>query len=320
MKSPKLVGNKGENKEKKPVKRNRKPRVLMSTKVTPEEDKSTEKPTVPVEPKSLADMGYKIDDGGHLVTISESPQPFKFIDQKHYEKLGDFVSSEIQRRAVAAGLVEQWLPHGESDPSKQVNVFTTPNVQTSDKPLIVVICGSGYVVAGQWARSLCINQGLGDGSALPDFSEALARGWELVVMNPNKRVPAIPMPERHADAVWREFVSPSKSRAIGIFCHSFGGSLTVHLIEEGEAKKDISRIKAVAMTDSVHSTPETRSGRAFFKEERCRCWYSSKEPLDTDLGRKAGIHAVSAGHEKHEHTTYSARPSVWKFFDKWMLS
>lgn len=53
-----------------------------------------EKPTYNENPKSIADLGYKFQDR-KLVDI-ETGGKFKFIDQKHYELLGDLIVDEIQ--------------------------------------------------------------------------------------------------------------------------------------------------------------------------------------------------------------------------------
>ena len=53
---------------------------------------------------------------------------------------------------------EQWLPlDAPADSPLRVNVFVSPNAMTAET-LVLLICGSGAVKAGMWARSLCINQ------------------------------------------------------------------------------------------------------------------------------------------------------------------
>lgn len=57
------------------------------------DDKST-KPAYNENPKSIKDLGYKFED--RKIVDIETGGKFKFIDQKHYELLGDLVVTEIQ--------------------------------------------------------------------------------------------------------------------------------------------------------------------------------------------------------------------------------
>ena len=60
-----------------------------------EASKSEEKPAYNQQAKSIADLGYKFQEDRKLVDI-ETGGKFKFIDQKHYELLGDLIAVEIQ--------------------------------------------------------------------------------------------------------------------------------------------------------------------------------------------------------------------------------
>lgn len=59
-----------------------------------ESKKDEKKPTYNENPKSIADLGYKFENR-KLVDI-ETGGKFKFVDQKHYELLGDLIVDEIQ--------------------------------------------------------------------------------------------------------------------------------------------------------------------------------------------------------------------------------
>jgi hypothetical protein len=63
-------------------------------------------------------------------------------------------------------------------------IYASANAGTADT-LLVLVQGSGAVRPGQWARALCTNDSLRTGSVLPYLEEARARGWGILVLNPN---------------------------------------------------------------------------------------------------------------------------------------
>ena len=279
--------------------------------------------------EKLRELGYMYNKEGRLVKVSNPSEGFTFEGQEHYNKLGDIVFEEIQRQMREdLGLVEHWLPTDTDESrSRGCNVFTTPAILTSQAPLLVLICGTGAVMAGQWARSLCINNSLDEGSALPEIRMALRRGWNVLVMNNNKPM-GTPGDSSNARALcaWDHFVRPSRARAIAVLAHSYGGINTCCIIarelEHGGRRDVLNRIACIAFTDSVHSPPEGPSKQWFTKclGKRARNWVQSRDPLDTPEDAWDCITRVSAGHPKHEFTTCSARPSVHKFIDANMIT
>ena len=125
-----LVEQIPENKEKQKKQKTNRSERKMSTKTTTKTDESTRKEgddkvetkkeeEKEEEPKTLLEMGYKFIEttqeattttrrrNQKLVMAEDPTKGFKFIDQKHYDKVGDFVSTEIQNQAVQKyGLVE----------------------------------------------------------------------------------------------------------------------------------------------------------------------------------------------------------------------
>jgi hypothetical protein len=53
--------------------------------------------------------------------------------------------------------------------------------------LLVVVPGKGKVQAGIWGRELCMSHSIEEGSALLHLREARARGWGVVLLNPNAK-------------------------------------------------------------------------------------------------------------------------------------
>ena len=108
-----------------------------------------------------------------------SEKPFDFLQHKdQYGIIGDYVLSYIQRAMVNSfGLREVWLPEMANHPGvnydgPKVNIFMSEEFQNPDKEknsqkrALVLIPGSGAVRAGQWARSVCTNDSLTNGSML----------------------------------------------------------------------------------------------------------------------------------------------------------
>merc|ERR1719334_1281837 len=65
-------------------------------------------------------------------------------------------------------------------------IFVSPD-HGNKETLLLLIPGSGAVRAGQWARSICINDNLAAGCMYPYIAEAYSRDWGLVLFDPNGR-------------------------------------------------------------------------------------------------------------------------------------
>lgn len=104
---------------------------------------------------------------------------------------------------------------------------------------------------------------------------------------------------------------------VAVVAHSFGGVVASKLAIEFPSAW-LHRVRAVAFTDSVHSDLPFKKNeeiRDWF-ETHARNWVTSDEDLDTSIthrGLRDVVPCVSAGHEKHENTSWAAFPSVWGF-------
>ena len=83
-----------------------------------------------------------------------------------------------------------------------------------------MIQGTGNVRAGQWSRSVCINENMYRGSMLPQIEWARANNIGILVMNPNVGESM----SSHALAVWKQYVRDSNFGQVHIIAHSAGGS------------------------------------------------------------------------------------------------
>eukprot|EP01122_Echinamoeba_exundans_P011601 TRINITY_DN466_c0_g1_i1.p1 TRINITY_DN466_c0_g1~~TRINITY_DN466_c0_g1_i1.p1 ORF type:complete len:351 (+),score=79.49 TRINITY_DN466_c0_g1_i1:678-1730(+) len=209
--------------------------------------------------------------------------------------------------------------------------FMSKDAYTADK-LMLIVQGSGSVRAGQWARSLCINQTLYHGTTLPYMHRARERGYAMIINNPNvnyyvddkgkmQKIPHSDSPEAQLVYLWRKVVSKCAAKDIVIVAHSYGGVATMHLVADPSTEVDVrDRVRAIAFTDSVHSrmwgfVKMSKKAKRFWGDI-ARNWTKSDEPLDTDFGIHGGVPTYSAGHEKHEHTSYACMKSVFRFLDE----
>jgi len=88
----------------------------------------------------------------------------------------------------------------------------------------------------------------------------------------------------------------------------------MHLLKERE-KEVLSRLKAIAFTDSVHwVSPKDPPAVQNFIRKHAINWVGSDEPLDTPEPKSGdGCPCISSGHPKHENTSASAIESVFKY-------
>ncbi|KAF2069673.1 hypothetical protein CYY_009010 [Polysphondylium violaceum] len=285
--------------------------------------------------KSLKDFNYYYNDKGQLRSIDKE-EKFQFVDQDHYDRMGDFIVREIQDKMMndPYQLDEVWIPKKEDDndnePIAQSNIFLSKDFYENTDRLMIIICGSGAVRAGQWARSLCINNELDTGSILPYLDKAQKLGFSLIVLNPNftssvptsndkqenglkkkKRnerelIKGSETPFNHVLYCWDNFIKHSPAKEIAIVAHSFGGEVTRHLLDK-RTEELRQKIKVIAFTDSVHGGGrggDSSFSSSFFKKNAIN-WVTSREPLNTDLGfsNSQSCQRRSAGHNVHEFTS-----------------
>eukprot|EP00771_Trimastix_marina_P002130 gnl/Trimastix_PCT/3243.p2 GENE.gnl/Trimastix_PCT/3243~~gnl/Trimastix_PCT/3243.p2 ORF type:complete len:350 (-),score=88.23 gnl/Trimastix_PCT/3243:95-1096(-) len=220
----------------------------------------------------------------------ETGEGFKWVNQAHYDHLGDYVTLYIQERMVQDfGMEEILVPLPEDCPEPdcpKCNIFMTPNARTCET-LVLVIEGSGAVTPGMWARSLCINDTLETGTILPYLRRIRDNGWGAVVFNPNGiPAPTMEQPaegeqtknkkvviphhetgEAHTRYVFDRVVAAqcNQYRNLLIVAHSYGGVCTHKLIVDREEAL-LPRLRAVAFTDSVHQWPSSESSTLLRRE------------------------------------------------------
>jgi len=279
--------------------------------------------------KSIKDFNYGFNDQGQLRQIDPesgnlTDEPYKFEisdsqaeNQKAYEELGETLTDYVYELLDKNGLHRIYLP-ADQPKSKAAFIFSTKeqNLLKDVDKLMVIIHGSGVVRAGQWARSLIINHSLDAGTVLPYIKRAQAKGYEVIITNTNdnyrdgKEIVGSGSPEEHGVTVWKQVVQPSNAKSIAVVAHSYGGVVVTRLSKKFEDDFD-SKVFAVAFTDSVHSSANSRISRIGIN------FVSSSKPLGTpERGYSDGMPMVSAGSSKHEMTSYACIDELFKFLDK----
>uniref|UniRef100_W8B7Y2 UPF0528 protein CG10038 n=1 Tax=Ceratitis capitata TaxID=7213 RepID=W8B7Y2_CERCA len=284
--------------------------------------------------KKLKEFGYAFNADGQLRKIDEitgepGEEPFKFSlfedhakNQEHYEKLADQIPDIVYDLLEQNGLSRTYVP--EDIPQEQATfIFTKPHKLEQPKKLLVIIHGSGYVRAGQWARSLIINNSLDHGTQIPYIKRAESLGYDILVTNTNdnyrningesKPIPRVGSASAHARYVWEKYVMACKPESVAIVAHSYGGAIAMDLANRFTQFFEES-VFAIALTDSAHFQIPGKAKNVVL-DIACN-WVSGSAPLDTEIYTGEGeMRSVSAGHPKHEWTSYSAFESVFKFLE-----
>lgn len=215
-------------------------------------------------------------DDGQLRKFDKSTnkltdEPFQFevspnadINQKRYENLGEIITKYVYHLLIEMGLHKIYVPNDV--PENQANfVFCTKPDLINVKQLIVIIHGSGVVRAGQWSRSLIINQSSNHGTQIPYIKRAIELGYDVLITNTNNiyntdengelvKLVGNATPVEHGFLVWQQLILPATGiERLVIVAHSYGGVVTLSLVKKfPEFFKE--KCMAVCFTDSVHST------------------------------------------------------------------
>jgi len=198
----------------------------------------------------LQALGFGFDQNLELRVISTGNK-FEFSGQDLYENVARAVGLFVQEKLLSYGLHQILLPlQGDVRDEQKVPIFASPSLDSD--VLYVLIQGAGSVSPGQWARSLCINNSLREGTMFPYLEEITKRNGSVLVLNPNQRGVCSESPEMHVLYVYDNLIRCSKANRIVIIAHSYGGVSTVSLLD-ARGNEVVNRLAAIGFTDSVHS-------------------------------------------------------------------
>ncbi|GET01323.1 protein FAM172A-like [Rhizophagus clarus] len=289
-------------------------------------------------PNTIEGFGYKFNEEGELRNI-HTGERFEFVvrpedrqyNQRHYEELGEVIGEFIENELVKSyNLIKKIIPVGseEDDNIAKSRIYMSGNAQEC-QTLLLLIQGSGVVRPGQWARQVIINDSLERGTMFPYIKKAQELEWGIVIFNPNENYGSIikdgevsyshisgsESPPKHCLYVWNNFVKNARAKNVLIVAHSYGGVCTTYLLDHF-AEDFYSRVKGIALTDSVHSSGmiPTHSRKWFSKY--AFNWIKSYLPINEyihEANQFYGCKCFSAGHPKHEYTSGVAFETVFEF-------
>ena len=260
---------------------------------------------------------FSFNEEGKLVD-SEGNGPQKGF--KNDDRFGDWLHSYVVKQMISMGLKTINVPEEGGAP-----IYFTHNAFNQPEKLLVLICGSGRIMAGLWSVGVCAYHGLSNGSVLPFLSDASSRGFEVVILNPNhhgykaittKYGTNIGM-VKHTLFAFENLIIPSNPQKISIVCHSMGGECTCAVAKRWPQWFS-EHITAIAMTDACESKFGELEGIDMneFMHKICINWICSDEPINSLLSQngRASVHR-SAGTTDHPLSTGKAYPYIWEFFD-----
>lgn len=257
-------------------------------------------------PNSWSDPGtgktFSFNEEG-LFVDSDGKGPQKGF--KNDNQFGDWLHAYIQQGLIQKGLIKHEVENS-------VPIFHTPNALNSAKKLLVLICGTGRIMAGCWSVGVCAYHGLKAGSVFPCLEEAQKREMEVIILNPNHPN----SPKSHSRNVFSNLIIPSNPERVWIIAHSMGGASTCSIISSNP-KFCIEHVPAFALTDGLEGII-TAIGYKINKWSHLRGinWVRSNKEINTKLMNGASTQHRSAATNDHPLTTFKAFPYIWEFFDE----
>jgi hypothetical protein len=88
---------------------------------------------------------------------------------------------------------------------------------------------------------------------LPFLEQSDARGWGVVILNPNEDAPGVGRDHQQVIHALRSIIAPSQN--VVIIAHSRGGASTADALRVSSAAAG--NVRAIALTDSVHYPQQT---------------------------------------------------------------
>jgi hypothetical protein len=216
-------------------------------------------------------------------------------------------------------------------------------------PTLLIVTGRGKVRAGMFSRQHMLCSGIESSTALPMIREAVARGLNIVMVDPNAHgdrfgFDVFAKSMKHLFAYMNKDCSeyadvPPVVSDLYILSHSAsGGQLARYWIDQPDFM--LEHVIAIAFTDSTHNVQwANKAGRndlmhklqapecIYFKCANDRrdgnAWYlhAAGEPCDTDsfwTHRFGSIRTCWAGTNEHSLVNWYAHAKIWNHFDRFL--
>lgn len=255
------------------------------------------------------------DDG----TVTDKPYEFQVsnnraYNQAHYDVLGEKVTEIVYDMMIDIGLHKIYIPSPETETSSFV--FATKTDFKDTKKLLLLIHGSG-VRAGQWSRSLIINESIDHGTQIPYIERAVELGYDVLVTNTNlndrikdgKRIylDGHRSPKEHMNSVWKHLIEPALDTIseLSIVAYSAGGAAALDFVDEHLV--DFLQVNGiVCLIDSVHTNESAKLKYAEYLQNYVVHLKCSSEKLGTKLIVNGSvIPTKSAGDARHAYAPFS---------------
>ena len=122
----------------------------------------------------LDELGYTVyrepfDRFGLVRSKHDPSQPFEFLEQDHYEMIGDLIVKHVQELMIKDyGLVPAKVPIDSDIKGKKeviiprIEIIMTPGFlgkKPQNEKALILVQGKGQGIGpGIWSRSVCINE------------------------------------------------------------------------------------------------------------------------------------------------------------------
>jgi hypothetical protein len=90
---------------------------------------------------------------------------------------------------------------------------------------------------------------------LPFLEQSDARGWGVIILNPNENAPGIGRDDQQVTHALTNMVAPTQN--VVIIAHSRGGASTADAMRLLQSRALSPNVRAIALTDSVHHPQQT---------------------------------------------------------------
>uniref|UniRef100_A0A0K0F7I3 UPF0528 protein (inferred by orthology to a C. elegans protein) n=1 Tax=Strongyloides venezuelensis TaxID=75913 RepID=A0A0K0F7I3_STRVS len=248
-------------------------------------------------------LGYSFNDSGILV--NKDNKKFVFTTQKEYEILGEAITEYIYE-ILEKKFNLQKLYFDEDNTEESSFIYASQNYNDCSE-IVIFINGSGVVRAGQWARSIIINENIHMGTQFEYYEKLSSNNRGIVVFNTNDNISKKGSTKKnskdaieHALFAYKKFIIPHKFSKIVIIAHSYGGTVTQNLLEIFDNLN--SNIKCVVLTDASFNTKKVVEKKLKNVPPIINYIISNKK-LGEIIKKDGCIVYASAGTEKHERTS-----------------
>ena len=257
------------------------------------------------------------------------------VPKEEYDLISQYTSKYILYTLITKQkLIPIYIPFNSGNyltkdsSHSQCILLASKDFQTNPKCLIM-IQGVGHVTLGEWANSVCINEGLNFGSMIPFVEEGKKKGFSILIMNPNERYGLdgknkviFKNMKEHCIYVYENLIFKNdKIKDVYFISHSLGGECNVEILKKFEKDLLNGRIKKIGFTDGLQGGACLSLSKEGIKQFRkiSRNYIASKEKKGKFLETESyfsGCDVYSSGVNIHEYTTGNVKDEIFDFFEK----